>query len=47
MAKDHSYEQITKVRKSDGQISNICDNPDTMDDHILALPEKTKGTSRV
>ncbi|MES9881863.1 MAG: hypothetical protein ABW185_13375 [Sedimenticola sp.] len=41
--KDHSHEQTTKVMKSDGGISNIYDNPDTLDDHILALPEKLRA----
>ena len=43
--KDHSHEQTTKVMKSDGGISNIYDNPDTMDEHILALPEKLRAVA--
>lgn len=43
ISKDHIHEQTTKVMKSDGGISNIYDNPDTMVDHILALPEKLRA----
>ena len=32
--KDHSHELTTKVMKRDGDISNIYDNPDTMDEHF-------------
>lgn len=41
-AKNHSHEQTTKVMESDGSISNIYEYPDTLDDHILALPEKPR-----
>ena len=41
--KDHSHEQTTKIVKGDGGVSNIYDSPDTLEEHILALPEKLRA----
>ena len=43
--KDHSHEQTTKVMKSDGSISNIYNNPGTLDDCNLALSEKLRAVA--
>ena len=43
IAKDHSHEQTTKMVKGDSGVSNIYDSPDTLEKHILALPEKLRA----
>ena len=46
IGKDHSHEQSVKLIKSDSGIANIFDNKDTMDTHIMALPEKILSISQ-
>ena len=46
MAKDQSHEQTVKLVKSDTGIGNIFDRKDTMDTHIMALPEKLKAITQ-
>ncbi|MES9879449.1 MAG: hypothetical protein ABW185_01030 [Sedimenticola sp.] len=41
--KDHSHEQTTKTFKSASGVSNLYDTPDTMDEHIMAFPEKLQA----
>ena len=41
--KDHSHEQATKTLEGASCVANICDRPDTMDEHVMVLPEKRQA----
>ena len=41
--KDHSHEQTTKTLKGASCVANIFDRPDTMDEHVMELPEKLQS----
>ena len=40
LGKYQSHEQSEKFMKSDSRIANLFDKKDTIDTHIMALPEK-------
>ena len=42
IAKDHSHEQTTKMMKGDRSVSNLYDSSNTLEEHILSLPEKLR-----
>ena len=46
MGKDQSHEQSVKLMKSDSGIANLFDRKDTMDKHVMALPEKLKAIAQ-